>query len=115
MHIVDLLYQSDRSVSFEEKEFLKQYKFKGKTLAEWYYDAQNCPSGYDKENVPFWMGAQSRFEDALVMGRLMYEVECRKRQSGGKIKNVLQSELFALILSVVGSSILMCIIYHYGR
>ena len=53
---------------------MEEYKYKGKTIAEWEEEVKNA-EGLDEDGHPNWWKAQANLEDAMAYNQLMEEAD----------------------------------------
>ena len=58
---------------------MEEYKFKGKTIAEWEEEVKNA-DGLDKDGHPNWWKAQAELENAVAYTQLMEEADAGLRK-----------------------------------
>ena len=58
---------------------MEEYKFKGKTIAEWEEEVKNA-EGLDEDGHPNWWKAQANLEDAVAYNQLMEEADAGLRK-----------------------------------
>ena len=58
---------------------MEEYKFKGKTIAEWEEEVKNA-EGLDEKGKPKWWEAQAELENAVTYVKLMEEADAAIRE-----------------------------------